>query len=159
MKLRNVLAAIGFVILTSCGDAPPKAAAPEPAHKAEVPKPADESRRFPAENQTGTSVVDKELLGKAFMPGGTLAKYKKGKAEYEMFVAKAATPTDAAILLLEWKNALTGAKLIPSFGGYFGQDGGRGVFVFTKGAWIAGIAGLSEKDADAQGRIFAARLP
>jgi len=30
--------------------------------------------------------------------------------------------------------------------------------VFAKGEWIAGIAGLSEKEADAQARTFAAHL-
>ena len=103
-------------------------------------------------------MVDKELMGKPFMPGGTLARYKKGKKEYEMFVTKLATATDAAILLPDWRKALTDSKLVPSFGGYFGQDAGRPVFVFSKGAWIAGIAGLPEKEADAEARILAARL-
>ncbi len=97
-------------------------------------------------------------MGKPFMPGGTLARYKKGKKEYEMFVAKLATSTDAAILLLYWQKALADPKLIPSFGGYFGMDGGRPVFVFSKGAWIGGVAGLPEKEADAQARTLASRL-
>ena len=50
------------------------------------------------------------------------------------------------------------SKLIASFGGYFGQSDGRPVFVFSKGAWIAGIAGLPEKGADAQARLLAAQL-
>ena len=64
----------------------------------------------------------------------------------------------AAFLLLDWKKALTGAHLLPSFGGYFGQDAGKPVFVFTKGAWIAGVVGLPEKDADREARGLAARL-
>jgi hypothetical protein len=92
------------------------------------------------------------------MPGGTLGHYKKGKTEYEVFIAKLPTPLDAAILLPDWSKALTGSKLVPSFGGYFGLDAGRPVFVFSKGAWIAGIAGLSEKDVDAFARILAAQL-
>jgi len=141
----------------SCGSAP-KSAESEPAKKAEPPRPSDESQRFPTANLVKTEVVDKELMGKPFMPGGTLAHYKKGKTEYDMFVAKLPTATDAAILLPDWRRALAGSKLIPSFGGYFGQDGGRPVFVFCKGAWIAGIAGLSEKEADTQARALAARL-
>ena len=97
-------------------------------------------------------------MGKAFMPGGTVADYKKGAMEYQMFVARTPSPTDAAILLLDWKNALAGAKLVPSFGGYFGTDGGKPVFVFPKGSWIAGIVGLPEKQADAQARLLAAQL-
>lgn len=92
------------------------------------------------------------------MPGGTVGSYKNGKAEYEMFIAKLPSAMDAAILLPDWRKALANAKLIPSFGGYFGTDEGRPVFVFTKNAWIAGVAGLSQKDADAQARILAAQL-
>jgi hypothetical protein len=105
-----------------------------------------------------TIVVDKELLGKAFMPGGTLGQYRKGKTEYDVFVARAATSTDAALILPDWEHALTDAKFIPSFGGYFGHDAGRPVFVFTKGPWIAGIAGLPEREADRIARELAKAL-
>jgi len=118
----------------------------------------DESRRFPMANFVGAAVVDKQLLGKPFMPGGTLARYKKGKTEYEMFVAKLPTATDAAVILPDWRKALTDSKLVPSFGGYFGRDADRPVFVFSKGPWIAGVVGLPEKDADVQARALAARL-
>ncbi len=97
-------------------------------------------------------------MGKPFMPGGTLAHYKQGKTDFEMFVAKLPSATDAAILLPDWRKALSNAKLIPSFGGYFGLDGSRPFFVFTKGAWIAGVAGLNEKQADLQARTLAAQL-
>ena len=112
-------------------------------------------------NLVGTKIVDKQLMGKPFMPGGTLASYKKGKIAYNMFLAKLPAPADAAFLLLDWKKALTGAHLVPSFGGYFGSDdhdAGRPVFVFAKGAWIAGVVGLPEKDADLQARGLAAHL-
>ena len=156
--MRFFAAIFGVVILSSCGSTPAPAPA-ETAKKAEpAAKPLDESRRFPKENRTQTKVVDEKLMGKAFMPGGTLAELKKGSTEYQMFVAQTPGPTDAAILLLDWKNALSGAKLVPSFGGYFGTDAGRPVFVFTKGAWIAGIVGLAEKQADAQARLLAAQL-
>ncbi len=144
------------ILLAACGSAPKPA--PELANKAEAPKPSDESQRFPASNLIRTEVVDQHLLGKPFMPGGTLAHYKKGKQEYEMFVGKLPTATDAAILLSDWRAALTDAKLVPSFGGYSGKEAGRTVFVFSKGPWIAGIAGLSEKDADQQARTLAAQL-
>jgi hypothetical protein len=109
-------------------------------------------------NLVDTQVIEKNLMGKLFMPGGTLANYRKGKTEYSMFLAKLPTTTDAALLLLNWQKALTGARLIPSFGGYFGQDAAGPVFVFSKGAWIAGIAGLPEKEADLQARTLAAHL-
>jgi hypothetical protein len=144
-------------LLISC-DGEPKPSAPEPAKPAAVSKPTDESRRFPLLTRVDTQVVDNQLLGKSFMPGGTLARYRHGKIEYSMFVAKLPTPQDAAFLLLDWNKALAGAKLIPSFGGYFGQDAGHPVFVFAKGTWIAGVAGLPEKDADLAARTLAAHL-
>jgi hypothetical protein len=51
-----------------------------------------------------------------------------------------------------------GREYEPSFGGYYGHDAGRPIFVFTKGAWIAGIAGLPEKAADAEARKLAKAL-
>jgi hypothetical protein len=98
------------------------------------------------------------LWGKAFMPGGTVAEYQKGSAKHEMFVAKLPTSTDAAFLLLDWKKVMPDAKLVPSFGGYFGSDDGTPVFVFSKGEWLAGIRGLQQKDADMQARLLAAQL-
>ena len=155
--MRSLILVALTVLLASCSSEPSKspAAAVTPAPP---PKPVDESRRFPQANLLGTEVVSDHLLGKAFMPGGTLAHYRKGKVEYDLFVAQLATPTDAAIALLDWSKALTNADLIASFGGYAGQDAGRPVFVFTKGRWIAGVAGLPQKQADPQARVLAAHL-
>jgi hypothetical protein len=155
--MRSFLLVLSAAVLVSCGSEP-KQPASEPVKKAEAPKPADESRRFPQANLVDAKVVDDHLLGKSFMPGGTLAHYKKGKTEYDMFVARLPSATDAAVLLPDWRKALTDAKLVPSFGGYFGQDNGQPVFVFTKDVWVAGVVGLPEKDADLQARALAARL-
>ena len=153
----RTLCAIVFAALTACGPEP-KPAATAAARRREAPKPTDETRRFPKTNFVDSKVVDSELMGKAFMPGGTVASYKKGKAEYQMFLGRTGSAEEAAILLPDWRRGLAGAKLVPSFGGYFGEDAGRPVFVFSKGAWIAGIAGLPEKEADAAARAFAALL-
>jgi len=155
MRITAVLIAVVF-LLCGCGSNP-KPAAQEPAKKTEVSKPPDESRRFPAANLVKTEVIDTNLLGKPFMPG-TLAHYQRGQKEYQMFVVKLPTATDSAILLPDWRRALAESKLEPSFGGYFGSDNGRPVFVFAKGPWLAGIAGLPEKDADTQARLLAAKL-
>ena len=142
-------------VLTSCGsDAKP----PVAATKAEAPKPADESSHLPKAGLVESHVVDTELLGKKFMPGGTIGHYKLGKSEFDMFVAKLPSAQDAAFLLPDWSKALANAALVPSFGGYYGDDGGRGVFVFTKGAWIAGVSGLPQKEADLQARALAGML-
>src|SRR5436190_1653039 len=82
-------------LVASCGSAP----APAVTVSASKPKPTDESRRLPKTNLVDSKVVDKELMGKPFMPGGTVAHYKNGKTEYEIFVSKLANPQEAAFLL------------------------------------------------------------
>ena len=144
-------------VWTGCGPEAKTAAAPV-AEKVVKARPADESRHFPKTNLVETKVVDAELLGQKFMPGGTLAHYKKGSVEYDMFLARMANAADAAMLLPDWSAAMPGAKLVPSFGGYFGDSGGRAVFVFTKGRWVAGIAGLPQTEADAQARTLAGMI-
>lgn len=156
MRVPVVAVAALAIVLAACSSESPAPAAKSAAPAA--PRPADESRHLPKINLVESKVVDSALLGKSFMPGGTLAHYKNGKTEYDMFVARLASATDAAILLPDWSAALADSKLEPAFGGYFGMDGGRPVFVFTKGVWIAGIAGLPEKDADREARILAAML-
>lgn len=150
---RSILAGCVSVCI-SCGpEQKPAAVAPTTVP---VVKPADESRRFPKAELTETRVVDNHAMGKNFLPGGTIGSYRKG--EYELFLVKMADAQSAAIALLDWKKELAEAKLIPAFGGYFGKDAGRPVFVFTKGAWVAGVAGLKEKDADAKARLLASQI-
>ena len=144
-------------LLASCGSEP-KQANPEPAAQGETSKPKDETRRFPVTDQVDTKVIGNHLLGKSFMPGGTVAHYKHGKTEYDMFVAEFPTATDAAIAMANWDGALQSPQLVPSFGGYVGTDAGRPLFVFPKDKWVAGIVGLPQKDADLQARTLAARL-
>lgn len=145
------------MLLSGCGSQQP-VATPSPEPRTAVAKPADESRRFPQTNLVETKVIDKELLGKPFMPGGTLAHYKNGKSEYDMFVCKLSSATAAAVLLPDWRKALGDAKFVASFGGYFGDDAGKPVFVFTKGPWVAGIVGLPQAEADLESRTLALRL-
>ena len=158
MRIHTVIIAVAIgALLTSCGSPPPAPPA-ESAKPAATVKPPDESRRFSSAHLVSTEVIGQQLLGKSFMPGGTLAHYKNGKTDYTEFIAKLPTAQDAAFLLPDWRKELAGAKLVPSFGGYFGQDAGRPVFVFAKNAWIAGVAGLPEKDADLAARALAAHL-
>jgi hypothetical protein len=152
--MRTLIVAVFAVVLSSCDSKP--APAVETPKSAE--KPADESRRFSKVHLIDTIVVEKQLLGKSFMPGGTLAQYRKGKTDFDMFIAKMASPTEAALVLPDWKKLMADSKYEASFGGYYGHDAGRPVFVFTKGAWIAGIAGLTEKDADVEARKLAKAL-
>jgi hypothetical protein len=153
--LSFVLAAFILVIVACGGGAPEKKAAAPPPKKPAV---ADQSHRFPAADRVETQIVQDHLFGHDFLPGGNVARYRKGKTEYEMFLIRTSVPEAAALLLINYKNKLENPKLIPHFGGYYGKDGGRMVFVFAKGPWLAGVAGLPEKDADIAARELAARL-
>jgi hypothetical protein len=156
--MRSLLIVAFTVILAGCGSKATSERQAEAAKPSEKPAPPDESRRFPKANLTRTEVVHDDIWDKPFMPGGTVAYYRRGVVDYQMFVARMPNATDAAIGLNDWRKALPDAKLVPSFGGYYGSDGGRPVFVFPKGEWLAGIRGLNQKEADAQARVLAAQL-
>jgi len=155
--MRLLILTICVLSLISC-EAPPKQTSTETVAPKPAAKPKDESRRFPQPNLVSTEVIGSALLGQPFMPGGTLARYKKGKVEYQMFVAETASASDAAIKISEWRTALTNPEFVASFGGYFGHDAAVPVFVFSKGAWIAGVVGLPRSEADAVSRTLASRL-
>src|SRR5690242_12839004 len=97
MTARSLAVAALAAILAACGSSTdaPKTAPQEKKAVAPSPKPADESRYLPRKNQVATEVVADHLMGKSFMPGGTLGRYQDGKLEYEMFVRKLAAPLDA----------------------------------------------------------------
>jgi hypothetical protein len=149
--------AVPLLVLAACrGPAPEKKAAAPPAKK--KPAVADYTPRFPAADRIEVSVVENHLLGKDFLPGGNIARYRKGKQEYEMFLIRASVPEAAALMLIDYKKRLENPKIIAHFGGYYGKDGDRMVFVFAKGPWLAGVVGLPEKEADLAARELAARL-
>lgn len=152
MRLALLLAALS---LAACSTAP--APAPAPAAK-KIARPPDDSRRFPAENRVETRLFTEPYGGHAFLPAGNLAAYKKGATQYELVLVRTASPTDAAIVLLDYKKALKDPKMIAHFGGYYGLDGSRPTFVFTKTRWLAAVVGLPEAEADTVARTFAARL-
>jgi hypothetical protein len=134
---------------------------PPPQPKAEavvVTPPPDEERRFPLAGQVKMELVPARLLGKPFMPGGNLATYQAGKVRYQQFLGKLPDAQAAAFLLLDWKKALQDPQYLAHMGGYFGTDGGQPVYVFTKGAWIAGTVGLPQAKADIVMREFAVHL-
>jgi hypothetical protein len=116
------------------------------------------SNPLPTENMLEVNVSKGNLLGKAFMPAGTLARYRRGNQAYEIFIAEMATETDSAIVLAHWDQALKNPKVVKSLDAYYGTDEGRPIYVFAKGRWVAGITGLTENEADQQARALASRL-
>jgi hypothetical protein len=133
--------------------------APPAETKAETPKPPDESRRFPKENQTAMELIDDHVLGKDFLPGGNLATYEKDGKTYRLFLVAAKDADAASLQLFDIKGALADAKFVPAFGGYFGMDGETPWFVFAKGKYLAGVVGLPQDEADLIARELAARIP
>lgn len=157
MRFRMMFSAIAaaVILLNGCGGTAEK--------KAETPvkkKPAiaDETHHFPADGRMDAAVVEDHVLGREFLPGGNVAHYRRGKQEFDMFLIRTSVPEAAALLLFDYKKRMENPKLIAHFGGYYGKEGDRMVFVFAKGPWVAGIAGLPEKDADMAARELAARL-
>jgi hypothetical protein len=123
------------------------------------PKPAaNEFQQLPAAGQVSSQQVSGHILGKPFLPGGTLAHYKTATAEYDMFVAPFPSHTDASIALANLEGTIQGAKLVKGMDGYFGSDAGRPIFVFPMDRWIGGVLGLSQAEAEQAARRLAANF-
>lgn len=164
--MRYALPIVLFVLsLSGCGGGSgggesKQATAPAAAAPARTAvRPADETRHFPPADRVDVKIVDDKILGRDFLPGGNLATYKKGGAEYQMFLVKAKDTTEPALWLLDLKKQMTGAKLNAGFGGYYGMDSGKPLFAFTKNNYLAGVIGLSEKQSDSVARELAVRIP
>ena len=142
-------------LLAGCGS---QETAPAPKPAAARPRPPDLSRFFPQKDRADVSIVDGNIMGSKVLPGGNVAEYRAGAKTWRLFLVQAKSAEAAAILLLDYKSTLKDPKYVPAFGAYFGADGETPVFVLQKGTYLAGIAGLSEKDADPIAREFAARL-
>ena len=156
MRFAYVIAFLAGIL--ACGG-PAEAPAPEPNAEAPKPKPPDESRLFPKEGQTSMELVEGHVLGKSFLPGGNLASYEKDGKTYQLFLTVFADAEKSSFALLDSKEALTDAKFVASFGGYYGLDGETPWFVFGKGKHFAGVVGLPQDEADLVAREFAARIP
>lgn len=136
-----------------------KAATPAAAPAAPKPKAVDSSRYLARDGQLRAQLVEDQLLGIAALPGGNLATYQKGGKQFEQFLLKAPSVALGAVYLTEIKGAMANPKFVASFGGYFGELNGKPAFVFTKNEYVTGFVGLSREEADAEGRLAAARIP
>ena len=143
----------------ACGGSAPESPAPEAKVEAPKPKPPDESRRFPKDNQSAMELVDDHMLGKDFLPGGNLAAYEKDGKQYKLFLILMKDGAEASLKMFDLKQTLADAKFVASFGGYYGLDGETPWFVFAKNKHLAGVVGLPREEADLVAREFAARIP
>lgn len=113
-----------------------------------VQKTRDETRRFPSQDRISIEIVDDQMMGKEFLPGGNLAFYERNGKKWRQFLVQADSATAAALLLNDYRAAMTDPKYLAHMGGYFGKDGSDDVLVIQKGRWVLGVVGLPEKDAD-----------
>ncbi len=156
--MRSLLA-LGLLLGALACDAPSEAPAPEAKAAAAKPKPPDESRRFSTENRVSMELVDDNLLGKDYLPGGNLATYEADGKTYQLFLAVLPNAEESSFALLDAQESLRDAEFVASFGGYYGLDGDTPWFVFGKGKHFAGVVGLPQEEADLVARDFAARIP
>ncbi|MCU0226894.1 MAG: hypothetical protein MUF01_04580 [Bryobacterales bacterium] len=159
--LAGLLAALLLAGMLACGPGGETArqdVAPVTA-KPKHPQQQDLSRFMPREHRLQAALSEGNLFNKETLPQATLAEYRKGSKTYQQFLFKAQNTGMAAVYLGHVKDAMTEAKFVAGFGGYFGQVDGKPVFVFVKNEYVTGLVGLSRDDADAEGRLVAVRIP
>jgi hypothetical protein len=152
--MRSVLL-VAALSLAACSSAPEK--------KAEAPPPApapvkDDTALLPTADRTDAKVVTGHLLGIQAWPGGTIGDYEAGGRKYQLFIIESDTAQDAALLLLDAKNAMKDPAYISYMGGYFGALDMGPLYVFAKTKYLAGVVGLSKEKADPIARQLAAQL-
>lgn len=155
-----MLRAIAVIVLAAaaCGTS-----VTGPAPEAEpVAAPAervfDQTHYFRKEGLVEATVVDDNLAGKDFMPGGNLAEYDRDGKKFQVFFSRRRNANSAMFLFMDYKDVLTEQKFVPHFGGYFGMDGETPTFIFPRESYVVGITGLGLEDADQEGRWIAGYL-
>jgi hypothetical protein len=149
-------------LLAGCGasEAPSGGEGAEGAgRKLTHPVQEDLQRFMPRENRQAVTLLEGNLFDNENLPAATVADYRKGNKEYQQFLFKAQNTAMAGVYLGYCKDAMTTSKFIAGFGGYYGEINGKPVFAFVKNEYVTGLVGLSQEEADAEGRLIAARIP
>jgi hypothetical protein len=155
----RLLLPIAVMILAGCGSSPQPAARTTEAPPATAPAPVkDLTSLLPSAGRVSARVVPDHILDEPKLPGGSLGDYAVGGRKYQLFIVESDNAQNAALTLLDIKGALQNPEYLPNFGGYFGTHGTQPVFVFAKLQYLAGVAGLPQKDAEPIARTLAARL-
>lgn len=162
MRLRTMKQAALVIIsavLLSCGGETKTETAAKPKLP-ELPRPIAEDVRFPAPDRKSVTVETGHLLGLEYLGGGNIAEYDTGKLKYKLLLIRCKNATQAGSYIFDIKNQMGNPTFVASYGGYYAASTPSGpLFVFAKGSYIGGIAGLSEADAVQTGKEFAARIP
>jgi hypothetical protein len=155
----RVLFPIVVLILAGCGSSPQPAVKTTEAPPATAPAPVkDLTSLLPSAGRVSAKVVPDHILDEPKLPGGTLGEYAVGSRKYQLFIVESDNAQNAALMMLDMKGALQNPEYLPNFGGYFGTHGTQPVFVFAKLQYLAGVAGLPQKDAEPIARTLASRL-
>lgn len=150
----------GLVACSSQGEkAADTQAVPAAQKKLVHPTQEDLSRYMPRDNRVTAALTEANLFGNENLPRATWAEYRKGAKTYQQFLFKAQNTGMAAVYLGHTKDAMASAKFVAGFGGYYGEIEGKPVFVFVKNEYVTGLVGLSQEEADAEGRVIAVRIP
>ncbi|MYG02447.1 MAG: hypothetical protein F4173_09275 [Acidobacteriia bacterium] len=114
------------LMLGSCGPSTDDSG-PASEQAAEQKKPAEEIRdetyRFHKEGLVEAKVVQDNLCGQDFMPGGNVADYDKGGKKYQVCFTLRRNADAAMFLSMDYRDALSDQKFIPHFGGCYGWSG------------------------------------
>jgi hypothetical protein len=167
MRLAVFIAVAGaLAVLTGCSGPGQQTESQQPEFKKRPETPVhdrtvtvrDQSRMLPPKGLKHSGIVMDRVAGIPKLPGGTVGDYVSGGKTYQIFIVDAETNQQAAFLLLDAKGVLQNPEYLSSFGGYFGQESGRPVFVFAKERYLTGIVGLPQAEADPIARTLASRL-
>ena len=156
IALFAVLAAV--LAIAACGS-PEEEITPESKQAAAPAEQIrDETHRFHKTGLIEAKVVDNNLGGKDFMPGGNLAEYEQDGKKYQVFFTLRRNNEQAMFLSMDYRDILGDHKFVPHFGGFYGMDGETPTLVFQKQKYVIVVAGLELADADQAGRMIAGYL-
>lgn len=158
----RVILCVGVIaVLAGCGSEAQqpgfaqRPAQPAPDHQVTL---HDLSSLLPTKGLKHSGIVMDHVAGLSKLPGGTLGEYESKGKKYQVFIIDAGTDQQAAFMLLDAKANLNNPDYLSSFGGYFGSDGTRPVFVFARLRYLTGIVGLPKDEADPVARALGQRL-
>ena len=152
------LIAIAFLLAPACG--PPEGEPAAAVEKASAPREQirDQTHLFRKEGLVEAKVVDNNLGGKDFMPGGNFAEYEKEGKKYQVFFTLRRNGDRAMLLSMDYRDILEGQQFVPAYGGFYGMDGDTPTLVFQKQKYVVGVTGLKLEDADQAARMIAGYL-
>ena len=118
----------------------------------------DQTHLFRKDGLVEAKVVDSNLGGKDFMPGGNLAVYEKDGKSYQVFFTLRRNADRALLLSMNYRDVLDDQEFVPAYGGFFGMDGDTPTLVFQKQKYVVAVTGLTLEDADQAARMIAGYL-